>query len=111
MALVILDKIVDLDPAEMLEAAKQFAADQNQTIELCRALMAKASWKTVGSILKNLEQEPESVRRAVLGYFNAVLINSGNPRAYAVIDCFARPYYDSGKAGLTASCFEAMSMK
>jgi len=104
-ALVILEKIMDLPEAKMLAAAKQAAEQQTEAINLCRALMANKPWKEVAVILKTLTDEPESVRRMVLGYFNSVLLNSGQARAAEIMGNFADHYYDSGKAGLTLSCF------
>ncbi len=43
----------------------------------------------------------------ILAYFNTVLLKSGIPSAYETIQCFAEPFYNTGKAGLTASCWEA----
>ena len=111
MALKILDKIIDLPEEEQLECAKQAAEQESQTIELCRILMKdNPSWKSIAGIIKNLLKttSEESIRRAVLGYFNAVLLNSGNPVAYHIMSCFEQSYFYSGKAGLTISCWEAI---
>lgn len=109
IALSILDSIVDLKPEDMMEVAEQSAKELNEAIELCRALMKKASWKVVSKILKGLEQDPESVRRAVLGYMNSVLLNSGKSSAFDIMTCFEKNFFDTGKAGLTMACFEASS--
>lgn len=108
MALSILDKIIGMKKEEMLEAAKQQAQAQSESIQLCRALISKRPWKEVAKILSNLEQEPEQVRRAILGYAQAVLLKSGQDRAYLIIEAFREPLYDIGKPGLVASCFEAI---
>lgn len=106
IALAIVDKIIDMDPEDMLVEAKRTAATQNETIELCRALMGGKPWKVVAPILKGLEGvEPETIRRAVLGYSSAVLL-SGNPKAYALMDAFRAPLYDIGRPGLVMACFE-----
>ena len=110
IALAILDKIVDLAPAQMLEAAKQQATLHNETIELCRVLMKGASWKEIATIIKGIEAEPESFRRMMLGYATNTLLN-GNPKAAIILDCFRENYYDNGKAGLVLSCWEAMGAK
>jgi len=108
MALSILDKIIGMKKEEMLEAAKQQAQAQSESIDLCRALISKRPWKEIAKILSNLEQEPEQVRRAILGYAQAVLLKSGQDRAYLIIEAFREPLYDIGKPGLVASCFEAI---
>lgn len=108
MALVILDKVIGLEGDEMEEAAQSFQSAEKQTIDLCRTMLKKPKWKDVAVILRELEEDPETVRRSILGYMNAVLLKSANPKAYAIAACFAEPYYNTGKAGLTMSCFEAV---
>jgi DNA polymerase III gamma/tau subunit len=111
MALVLLDKIIDLPVEEQQEVAKQTARTENQVIELCRLLIQKTNWKQVSSVLRGLSKEdPEKVRRAVLGYANSVLLNSGNPRAYLVIDSFRKPVWDIGMPGLIAACYEVLEV-
>lgn len=107
VALVILEKIIDLDKSEMLAAAKQSAAEESQVIELCRLLLKKGNqWKSICSILKGLDAEPETIRRAVLGYCASVLLNKDSPRASLIIDIFSPNFFDSGRAGLVAACYE-----
>uniref|UniRef100_A0A6M3IPZ3 Putative DNA polymerase n=1 Tax=viral metagenome TaxID=1070528 RepID=A0A6M3IPZ3_9ZZZZ len=109
MALTILDKIIGMEPEEMLEAAKQQAADQNEAIALCRALLRKRPWGEVSLILRGIEQEPEQVRRMVLGYAQSVLLKEkDNGQAYIILAAFREPLYDSGKPGLVAACYEAV---
>lgn len=107
MALSILDKIISMEPADMLEAAKQQAAAQNESIDLCRALIGKKPWRDVARIVQGIQQDPEQVRRAVLGYAQAVLLKSGNGRAYIVMVAFQKDFFATGKAGLTIACYEA----
>jgi DNA polymerase-3 subunit gamma/tau len=108
--LVILDQIIDMDKADMLEAAARKAEEESEVIELCRALLAGASWSKISGILKGIQtQEEERVRRAVLGYCNAALLGKDNPRAADIIDGFADNFFDSGKAGLTLACYEVVS--
>lgn len=109
MALSILDKIINMEPADMLEAAKQQAANQNEAIDLCRALIGKRPWKEVARIVQGIQQEPESVRRAVLGYAQAVLLKSGQPQAYVVMDSFRQDFFTTGKPGLTMAAYMAVS--
>lgn len=109
MALSILDKIINMNPQDMLEAAKQHAAEQNEAIDLCRALIGKKSWKEVAKIVQGIEQDPESVRRAVLGYAQSVLLKSGMGQAYLVMAAFKNPFYDLGKPGLVLACYEAIN--
>lgn len=107
-ALVVLDKVRDLPPDARAAAAERQAAAENATIDLCRALIKGAPWRAVAAILKGLgDEEPEGVRRAVLGYCSSVLLGGGPQRAYAVMVCFDRPCYDNGRPGLVMGCYEA----
>ncbi len=107
IALSILDKIIYLDKKSMLKATEQVAAKENQIIELCRILLnSKTKWKKVAGILQGLKEEPETVRRAVLGYMTSVLLKSENDQAYIVMECFSDNFYYNGKAGLIMSCYE-----
>ena len=110
-ALGMLDKIIDMEPDSMLEAAKKAAAEQSETIDLCRALLNKSSWIKVAPILRGLEAEPEQIRQAVLGYMNAVLSKEDNFRAWTVMDALREPLHYNGKAGLTMACYEAVNAK
>lgn len=84
-------------------------------IDLCRLLANKQTkWDEVQKMLKDLDEEPETVRRIVLGYFTSILLSAKGPiaaRAAAMIDLFRDHYYDCGKAGLVASCFAAVHDK
>lgn len=108
-AFMILEGVIHLPATEQLAAVKATADTETFAIDLCRILMNKnATWKEVAPLLRDMKDDPESVRRAVLGYMNSVMIKSGNKRGYLVMTAFAQNYYDTGKAGLTMSCFEAL---
>lgn len=108
IALQVLDAIIDLEPEEMLKQAHHETAAKNQAIELCRALLKAASWKQIAGILKELQdQNEESIRRMVLGYCNSVLLKGGDSNAFAVMDEFIDPFYNSGKPGLTWASYRA----
>lgn len=109
-ALTILEKILDLPEKQMLRAAKQSVNSESKAIDLCKALIARNSWEKVSKILKGLDkEEPETIRRAVLGYANRVLLN-GKEDAYLVLDAFREPFYNTGKPGLTLACYEALEV-
>ena len=109
MAMSILDKVIALDAGDMLASAKQAAAIQNEAIQLCRALIAKKPWREIAKILLGLDADPETVRRAVLGYAQAVLLKGDNAQAAVVLMSFRAPLYDVGKPGLTIACYESIS--
>lgn len=109
-ALVLLELVSDLPQEEMLRAAKQNAAKQNEAIALARLLFTKPQWPAVAEMLRGLTtEEPEGLRRLVLSYCTSILL-SGKPsaRAWVVMDAFSSPFYDVPKAQLVKACFEAV---
>jgi len=106
-ALQILEQVLLAEPENRLEVSKQAEAVQSQSIELCRALVgAGRSWKEVREILSGLrEEEPESIRRHVLGYAQSVLLKSDNVRAGLVLEEFVNPFWNSGFPGLVLACY------
>jgi DNA polymerase-3 subunit gamma/tau len=112
-ALSMLEKVIGVDPEKAVELAQQVAEEQNTVIELCRALLKKAPWKVVSGLLKNLKDDPESSRRAILTYFSKVLLDArgsdaNESRAYLIMDAFSDSFYYVGKAGLIKAAYEAL---
>lgn len=108
-ALQILEQVLSVDEDRRLEVAKQTAAIQSQGIELCRLLLKNSSWKEVAVVLNGLkDQEAEDIRRMVLGYCQAVLLKTDQPRAGLVMECFMDPFYNSGFPGLTFACYQVI---
>lgn len=105
-AIKILDKIRNLDTEDMLEAAMHQAEQEEQVIMLCRGIMNRKPWKELATILKGLKEEPESIRRAIRGYFSTLLL-SGDESAFFVLDTLNSPYYNTdGRASLIRDVFE-----
>lgn len=110
MGLNLLEKASCLEPGERAQAIKTYRSEQTEAIDLCRALIGKKPWDHVAGLLKTITGEPESIRRAVLGYATSCLLGHSGLRAYNVIRSFERNFYDSGKAGLAGSCFEVIEL-
>jgi DNA polymerase-3 subunit gamma/tau len=110
-ALTKLELVVGLDKSKQIEIAESTLAISNECIELCQHMMSKNSknWKKMAKILKGLDGDPEGIRRQVLGYANACLLN-GSMKAYCILDAFREPFFNTGKPGLTLACFEALEM-
>ena len=105
-ALQILEQVLNVPEESRLEIAKKTAEKQSQSIELCRALIDGSGWKKVSTILKGLKKEdPESIRRHVLGYASAVLLNGGNERAAIIVDEFRDYFYSAGFSSLVLACY------
>ena len=113
-ALVLLHQIISIeDPEEQLEAI-QSSDSKRQAIDLCRALLdSRKKWSEVAAIIKEIEDEPETIRRMVLSYASSVCLGGGklSARAYVLLLGFESNWYDTGKAGLVRACFEVFSNK
>lgn len=107
VALGILDAIKGLSEKEMLAVAKQQAALQNEVIALCRALAnGKTKWKEVAEILRGLQgQDPEAIRRKIVGYCSSWLLKKSDLRAFEIMDCFMTPTYNEGFPRIVHSCY------
>lgn len=111
-ALQILEQVLNAEPDRRLEIAKTAEAKQSEMIELCRALLDRKSWKYVKTILEGLqEQDPESIRRAVLGYCQAVLLKGDNPNAGLIMELFIEPTYNSGFPQIVFNCYSIIKTK
>mgnify|MGYP000844170103 FL=1 len=109
-ALQILAQVLAVDPDKRLGVAKRAAETQSQTIELCRALVNRASWKNICEILKGLKDEDaEQIRRAVLGYCQSILLSGKQDNQAAVImEAFMEPFYNSGFPALVLACYSVL---
>lgn len=103
VALDTIRDIVDVNDAISLI----HSAVHREVKELCQALLNRNKWGDVAAILKELKDEPERIRMAVLGYMNAVLLNNGknNDVAAFIIEEFEKSVMYSGKAGLSKACY------
>lgn len=109
-ALQILGQVLSVPPQQRLSVAKKEAEIQSKTIELCRALVKRDNWKKVSIILNGLKNEDvEQIRRAVLGYCQAILLgNTPDPTAAEVMQEFIEPFYNTGFPGLTFACYSVV---
>lgn len=105
--LVELGKVLPLaDEKTRLNALSSLQAEK-QAIDLCRLLMKKPTWAECAKLLKQITEPEESIRRAVLGYANAILLNGRKDKmVLAVIEMFRDDWYSCGRVGLTAACCE-----
>ncbi len=111
--LVLLDQIIDIPTEEgRLQAIQTVSLDEVQIIDICRKLISNEKgpqrWEALKKMIQNVDQEPETIRRSILGYLSSVLLNSNGPKATyiaRIITEFSSTYFDTGKAGLTVSCY------
>lgn len=84
-------------------------AKSEELVKLLCSPQVKPTWKQITPILKDFKGEDlETVRRQILGYANAIAL-SNNPRGCLVINAFREPYFNTGPAGLTDSCWYVVS--
>lgn len=107
-ALVELDSILALDEADRDEAEISKVDEEAAAIDLVRALMGRKSWKVIAKMLKEIEDEPETVRRIGMAYASTMVLNKADARAAVVLEEFSTPFYDSGKPGLVLACFRIL---
>lgn len=109
--LVILQQIVDIESEkEQLKAIDQVDA-QDAAVNLAAVLIKSTSWATIAATLKNVTDDPEKIRRGVLGYATAVLINQPKDsdfrrRLWKICESFRYDFFATGRAGLVMACFE-----
>ena len=108
-ALQILAQVLAVGEESRLKVARKTAEIQSQTIELCRALLDGSPWKKISNVLTGLkEEDPEQIRRAVLGYCQAVLLKEQNDRAAEIMTEFIDPFFNSGFPGLVLACYSTL---
>ena len=110
-ALQILAQVLAVEEGKRLQIAKKTAEMQSKTIELCRALINGEPWKKVSNILKGLkDEEPEQIRRAVLGYCQAVLLGSElqNNGVAGIMEEMEDDLFSSGFPGLVLRCYSIL---
>ena len=111
-ALVALEKvmpIVDDLPAQ-LKLLEGGAFDEDpETRTLCQLLCKGAAWAEVASALEPLKGkvDPETLRRGILGYAQAILLKRDDKRVAQVMEEFAIPTYDTGFPGITIACWRS----
>lgn len=114
MALVMLDQIRGLDEEDVAKVVESVVRRESQSIDLCRSLIQGRSWRDIRGILATMKDDPEKVRRSVLGYATKVLLSPNSnsaEQAFLVIQCFENSFFNSGMAGLVAACYDVATDK
>lgn len=111
-ALQILSKVLSVPDEKRLAVAEKAGEAQSQTIDLCRALTQGAPWKKTANILTGLkEEDPERIRRAVLGYCSTILLKGENHAVAGIMEEFIEPFYSTGFPGLVYACYSALHLE
>jgi DNA polymerase-3 subunit gamma/tau len=105
-AITILEQVLNTPKKRRLKIAQRSAIEQSESIALCRALIKRKNWGEIRKILSGLKgQDPESIRRVVLGYASAVLLKSDDMTAGLILEEFSEPFYNTGFPGLVYACY------
>lgn len=106
--LVMLEQVITVEGEE--EQLDILRANESEPTakKLCQLLMKKGVvWKEVAKLLREIKDEPEALRHAVMGYCSAILLNgASHHQANLLISLFRDHWYDCGKNGLINACFE-----
>jgi DNA polymerase III gamma/tau subunit len=112
-ALVSLEQVLALDDDdERLTVLRTAEETKTAAFDLVRALVwGNTKWPQVAKMIATLdEQNWEGFRHLVLVNATNTLLKGGkgSDRAYAIIQATRDNWYDCGKAGLVASCYEVL---
>jgi DNA polymerase III gamma/tau subunit len=113
-ALVLLNQVMELTSEDAQLAALEQSDAKHASIEIARALInPRCVWGDVAKLIKAVDDEPEQIRRLVLGYCSSIVLGGGKlaPRAISVIYNFSGNFYDSGKAGLVFAAWNVINSK
>ncbi len=121
VALNILDSIIDVDNKsedELLEMIEEMTYGEAATIEISRTLInydnmgSDQQWEAVRKILSKNQGHAESLRIAVLGYMNVVMLDPKNKdilsKVMTIADFFTDNFFSMGDAGLSMACYHAI---
>lgn len=113
-ALVLLQSIVGIKKEEAQLDALMKSDSKTFGFEIGRKLLdTRTRWADLSPMLKELEEEPETVRRIILAFMTTVMLSNGRSvsRAAQIINVFQDHYFESGKAGLILNCYEVVTQK
>ena len=111
-ALVHLESVISLSPEKAINVLSSVFTESEDLKSLFNCLLKKTSWADYCKVIKNLKEEPETIRRAVLGYMTAIMLNQINGKQRflnklaAIMEIFSINWYDSGRSGLVRACYE-----
>lgn len=107
-AIVLLDSIQNIEDEEEQLQAIEKGDIKKDAFAIAQGMFRGMKWPEMAAILKTMEQDPEGYRHMILSYAATVLLGGGKTAtlAAAIIDIFARPFFDSKKPGLIAACYE-----
>jgi len=113
-AVQILEQVLSVSSKERLAVAERAEDFETAIIDLCRiCLKQNVTWIEVARVLRGLKGEnPENVRRAIMGYCSAVLIKGRDFQAAGfLMEQMKDNFYDSGFHGVVHALYSFVKLK
>lgn len=113
--LVMLQQIVGLPEEDQKQVLESVDA-QEAAVNLAALLIKDPTWAQVGKALAELKDDPEKIRRGILGYATAILIKQSKDtpfrrRLWKICSFFRYDFYVTGRAGLIMACYEVVELE
>lgn len=112
-ALVYLQQVLAFEDDEsQLNVLSRVAAEE-EGITVARTLFGrrKPQWAEMAKVLREVKEDPETIRWIVLSYAKSILLKKADARAHEVIVAFEDNFYDSKMAGLVRACYDVCGPK
>lgn len=107
-AVKLLDQVASIAVEKQIKAIADADADK-ATKTLVQLLMdVKTKWPAVAKVLRETKEEPERIRRGVMGYANAVILKRANNRAALILEEFQHNTYDNGMPAITLAAWRVI---
>lgn len=112
-ALVILQQLIGIKGEDEQVAAIDAVTAKSEAYQIGTGLLYQgAPWASIASLIKKMEDNNwEGIRMLVLSMATNILLDMTklkfHPRAYKVMIAFSEPFFNTGKAGLVMSAYEA----
>lgn len=110
--LQILQKVIhETDIKKQLKlAVREETEEQVQVNKLCQGLLKRDNWNNVRKILNTMKgNDPETLRRQIIGYSNAVLLNGGEDASLILGWFLYKTTYDCGFPLITQFCYNIVN--
>ncbi len=114
-ALVILSKVLNSNNEEEQLAIIEKTGTKHVAFDIVKALLwERPKWNTLAAIIKEVDDEPENIRRLVMAVAETEILKGGKnvERCFLILSVFEDPIFDTGRSGrakLTRMLFEVFS--
>jgi DNA polymerase-3 subunit gamma/tau len=118
-ALVLLDKVIFVPEEDVaIDMLEQSTIEEASITDLCRIisgpLAAQQKWESARRLLPKIGEDPEAIRRGIIGYYNSIMLKDKNTEnvkfAARIITEFAEPTYSLGKPAITLFTYMACQL-